>query len=52
MINKLLKPRYSPKHKFKSKTDISKESTSKYLPPNLENFKHKLLSGNGFVTYK
>jgi len=37
------------KHKPKVKREQNKKSN---LPPNLQIFKQKLLSGNGFVEYK
>ena len=38
------------KHKTKIKQEIN--ITKSNLPPNLQMFKQKLLSGNGFVVYK
>ena len=41
-------------HSNKNKPKINQES-NKYiskLPPNIQSFKQKLLSGNGFVEYK
>ena len=52
MTKTLIKSRYNPKYKIKSKTQILKGVTSSNLPSNLQNFKQKLLSGNGFITYK
>ena len=40
----------SNKHKFKVKQDLN--NTKWNLPPNLQTFKNKLLSGNGFILYK
>ena len=41
-------------HTDKHKPEINQEpnKTKSNLPPNLEYFKQKLLSGNGFVEYK
>ena len=41
---------YSNKHKHKNKQEIN--ITKSNLPPNLQSFKQKLLSGNGFIIYK
>ena len=41
---------HSNKHKPKIKEEYNK--TQSNLPPNLQTFKQKLLSGNGFVEYK
>ena len=41
---------HSHKNKPKIKQEINK--TKSNLPPNLQSFKYKLLSGNGFVVYK
>ena len=50
MPNTLLKLRlHSNKHRPKIKKEPNK--TQSYLPPNLQTFKQKLLSGNGFVVY-
>ena len=38
------------KHKPKIKQEIN--NTKSNLPPNLQSFKQKLLSGNGFFVYK
>ena len=51
MTKTLNKSRYNPKYKLKSKTIIPKDNTSTNLPSNLQNFKGKLLSGNGFIKY-
>ena len=50
MTKTLLKSRiYSNKHQAKIKQE---QNNSKwYLPPNLQTFKQKLLSGNGFIVY-
>ena len=51
MPRTLIKPRlHSNKHKPKSKQEINYIKSN--LPPNLQTFKQKLLSGNGFVEYK
>ena len=51
MPKTLIKPRLrTNKHKPKIKKELSK--TQSNLPPNLQAFKRKLLSGNGFVEYK
>ena len=52
MMKTSKKSKYNPKNKLKSKTIILKDNTSQNLPPNLLCFKQKLLSGNGFITYK
>ena len=41
---------HSNKYKSKIKQEIN--STKSNLPPNLQSFKKKLLSGNGFIVYK
>ena len=41
---------HSNKHKPKIKQEVN--NTKSYLPPNLQTFKQKLLSGNGFGEYK
>ena len=40
----------SNKHKSKIKQEVN--NTKSNLPPHLQSFKQKLLSGNGFVEYK
>ena len=40
---------HSNKHKPKIKHEFDKTKTN--LPPHLQSFKQKLLSGNGFVEY-
>ena len=51
MPRTLIKSRlHSNKHKPKSKQEMN--STESNLPPNLQTFKQKLLSGNGFVEYR
>ena len=41
-------------HSNKPKPKIKQElnNTKSNLPPNLQSFKQKLLSGNGFIIYK
>ena len=52
MTKTLIKSRYNPKYiKSKPQTKSSKDNTSTNLPSNLQNFKEKLLSGNGFIKY-
>ena len=48
----MTKSRYNPKYKIKLQNQIPKDITSTNLPSNLQNFKDKLLSGNGFVVYR
>ena len=51
MPRTLIKSRlHSSKHKTKFKQEINK--TKSTLPPNLQSFKEKLLSGNGFISIK
>ena len=51
MPKTLIKSRlHSNKHKPKYKHEINK--TKPNLPPNLQAFKQKILSGNGFLVYK
>ena len=51
MPKTLIKSRlHSNKHKPKTKQEIF--NTKSNLPPNLQLFKQKLLSGNGFLIYK
>ena len=40
----------SNKHKPKIKHEVNNTKSS--LPPNLQSFKQKLLSGDGFIHYK
>ena len=48
MPRTLIKSRlHSNKHKPQTKQEINK--TKSYLHPNLQSFKQKLLSGNGFI---
>ena len=50
MPKTLIKSRlHSNKHKPKIKQDYNK--TQSKLPPNLQLFKQKLLSGDGFIKY-
>ena len=39
-------------HKYKPKIRQDTNNTKSNLPPHLQTFKQKLLSGNGFVEYK
>ena len=48
----MTKSRYNPKYKINLQNQIPKDITSTKLPQNLQNFKDKRLSGNGFVAYK
>ena len=51
MSKTLLKSRlHFNKHKPKIKQEIN--NTKSNLPPNLQTFKQKLISGNSFVEYK
>ena len=51
MPRTLIKSRlHSNKHKPKIKQEIN--NTKPTLPPNLQSFKQKIISGNGFVVYK
>ena len=52
MTKTLNKSRYNPRFKTKSQNQPSKHNTFYNLPPNLQRFKQKLLSRNGFMTYK
>ena len=51
MTKTLIKSRL---HSNKQKTKINQEmnNTKSNLPPHIQTFKQKLLSGNGFVVYK
>ena len=50
MPRTLIKSRlHSNKHKPKIKQE--KNNTKSNLPPNIQSFKQKLLSGNGFTKY-
>ena len=51
MPKTLIKSRlHSNKPKPKTKQEVN--NTKSNLPPNLQIFKQKLLSGNGFIIYK
>ena len=51
MPRTLIKSRLHPnKQKPNIKQEINNTKTT--LPPNLQSFKQKLLSGNGFIVYK
>ena len=52
MTKTLIRSRYNPRYKIKSQTESLEDNTSSNLPQNLQNFKQKLLSGNGFVVYR
>ena len=52
MTKTLIKSRYNPKYKLKSQNQTSNQNTFTNLPANLQNFKQKLLSGSGFITYR
>ena len=41
---------HSNKHKPEIKQEVN--NTKSNLPPHLQSFKQKLLSGNGFIKYK
>ena len=48
----LIKPRIFPKeNKIEIKLEVNTDNSS-ILPPNLQSFEQKLLSGSGFVEYK
>ena len=51
MTRKIKKSRLHPK-KHKPKINQEENNTKSNLPPHLQSFKQKLLSGNGFVEYK
>ena len=48
----MTRSKYNPKYKIKLQNQIPKAVTSTKLPSNLQSFKQKLLSGNGFVVYR
>ena len=51
MPQKIIKSRlHSNKHKPKIKQEVT--NTKSKLPPNIQSFKQRLLSRNGFVEYK
>ena len=51
MPRTLIKSRLHPiKHKPKIKQEVN--NTKSNLPPHIETFKQKLLSGNGFIKYE
>ena len=52
MPETLIKSRHNPKHKTNSRIILPKVGSSTNLPLNLQNFKNKLVSGNGFIIYK
>ena len=45
----MTKSRYNPKYRIKLQNQIPKDITSIKPASNLQSFKEKLLSGNGFV---
>ena len=47
MTKTLIKSRYK---KPTFKPGVQKQNDKTTLPPNLQNFKNKLLSGNGFIS--
>ena len=51
MPKTLIKSRLHP-NKHKPKIKQEQNNTKSNLPPNLQAFKRKLLSGNGFVVYR
>ena len=51
MKKTLIKSRYNPKYKFKSQNQPSKHNAFTNVPSNLQSFKQKLLTGNGFIVY-
>ena len=51
MPKTLIKSRLHP-NKIKSNIKQQINNTKPNLPPNLQSFKQKLLSGNGFLLYK
>ena len=52
MPKNLIKLRYNPNFIIKSKTEKLKVDSSTTLPTNLQNFKQKFVSGNGFFVYR
>ena len=51
MPGTLIKSRLHPtKHKPKIKQEVN--NTKSKLPPHLQSYKRKILSGNGFVEYR
>ena len=52
MTNTIIKSRYSPKYKLKSRKILPEIDYSTRLPPNLQNFKDELFSGSGFKKYE
>ena len=51
MPRTLIKPRLHS-NKYKPKIKPAKNNTKPFLPPHLQSYRQKLLSGNGFVEYK
>ena len=52
MPKTLIKSRLHPDKQKNYKIKQEVNNTKSNLPPHLQTFKHKLLSGNGFVEYK
>ena len=52
MTKTLIKSRYYPRNKIKSQNQPSNLNFINNLPPNLQSFKQKLLSGNSFIKYE
>ena len=48
----MTKSRYNSKYEIKLQNQMPKDIKSTNLPTNLQSFKDKLLSGNGFFVYK
>ena len=48
----MIKSRCNPRYKIKPQNQPSKNNTFTNLNPNLQSFKQKLLSRNGFIVYK
>ena len=49
MTKTLTESRYYPEYKTNSQTQTLKANTSTNIPSILQNFKQKLLSGEGFI---
>ena len=48
----MTKSKYNPKYKTKLQNQIPKDNKSPNLPPNLQSFKDKFISGNGFFVFR
>ena len=48
----MTRSRYKPQYKTKLQNQITKDITSTKLPSNLQSFRKRLLSGNGFIVYR